>query len=430
MNVHFLGGADEVGASCTLIKIEGQRILVDAGIRMGAASPLPDLDAVGTLDAVLVTHAHTDHTGALPVLVKRLPAGVKMYGTPATKEIAGVLLSDAAKPKQDGKPPLYSPKDVTAALRRMKGVRWQKPVLLCDGVTATWIPAGHILGAAMSYIEGRRESILMTGDVSGVDQLTIPGMVVPEYRPDVMVMESTYGNRNHGARSEQEDKLVSDVAEVIAAGGKVLIPAFAVGRSQEIILILKRAMQRNQILEFPVFVDGMVQKVNAVYSKFGKNLSFYSDSDTIRPVPRDADRDNVSSWEPCCIVASSGMLNGGRSCGYAEHLAGDPANLIAIAGYQAAGTPGCALLDRKPKVKLNGGQHVNVVCKVKRYSLSAHADRDELTELVQSVQPCRLFLVHGDRNARRELAQAVRRTSPSVDVELPEKDDSYFVPDR
>ncbi len=442
MKLHFLGGADEVGASCTLIEIEDQRILVDAGIRMNGPQDkkLPNfsvLDDVGMPDEVLITHAHTDHTGALPVLVNSLPESVKVSCTPATKAITKVLLEDSAKlmaqrKEQSGELPLYSPGDVAVALGRMVGVPWQKRRPICGGaLTATWIPAGHILGAAMIHIEGTQESILMTGDVSVAHQLTIPGLVVPQCRSDVMVMESTYGgDRPHNVdRTQEAKRLAEDVAEVIAAGGNVLIPAFAVGRSQEVILILKDAMERKQIPEFPVYVDGMVQEVNKVYSKFGEKLSFYSD--IIRPVLPHADLDGILSAPPCCIVASSGMLIGGRSSFYAKKLAGDPKNLIAITGYQAKGTPGCKLQalanggESDEQVWQLNGESVCVKCQVERYSLSAHADRDELIGLVEKVQPHKLFLVHGDKDARQKLSRSVQKTSPNVDVQLPENGRAY-----
>ena len=453
MKLHFLGGANEVGASCTLIEIEGQRILVDAGIRMNGPQDkkLPNfsvLDDVGMPDEVLITHAHTDHTGALPILVNSLPESVKVSCTPATKEIAKVLLEDTAnrgqREQQDGKSPLYSPENVAAVLERMVDVPWQKRRPICGGaLTATWIPAGHILGAAMIHIEGTQESILMTGDVSVADQLTIPGLVVPQCRPDVMVMESTYGNCTHDVdRTQEAKRLAEDVAKVIAAGGKVLIPAFAVGRSQEVILILKRAMQRKQIPEFPVYVDGMVQKVNDMYSAFEEDLSpavrrkaergediFYSG--TVQSVTCEAKRNSVSSGKPCCIVASSGMLIGGRSSFYAKKLAGDPKNLIAITGYQAKGTPGCKLEalanggESDEQVWQLNGESVCVKCQVERYSLSAHADRDELIGLVEKVQPHKLFLVHGDKDPRRKLSQSVQKTSPNVGVKLPKNGRKY-----
>ena len=218
MNPRFLSGANEVGASSTLIEIEESRILVDAGIRMnyehGNDSPLPDFsvfDKVGMPDAVLLTHAHTDHTGALPDLHKRLPADVKIYCTKATKAITEVLLKDSIKimhqeEERTGKAPRYTPYDVAEVLKRMETVPWSDPREICPSVTARWTRAGHILGAAMIYIEGKSETLLMTGDVSVTKQLTIPSVEVPSWckQPDVMVMESTYGNRLHEVNRRKE----------------------------------------------------------------------------------------------------------------------------------------------------------------------------------------------------------------------------------
>ena len=446
MNLHFSGGADEIGASSTPIEIDGCRILVDAGIRMDSDqdSQLPDFsqfDKVGMPDAVLLTHAHTDHTGALLALHRMLPAGVKVSCTPPTKAITQILLEDSVKRMEQ-----YTLDDVSAVLRRMELVPWLEPVQIGEDMTAKWIPAGHILGAAMIYIETKRESVLMTGDVSVTNQRTISGLVVPSWcKPDVMVMESTYGDRQHKDRTQEEKKFVEDVAETIAAGGKVLIPTFAVGRSQEVILILKRAMEHKQIPEFPVYVDGMVQDVNDVYKCFSDELPqelqrkaergediFYSEF--IKPVNKGTDRDSVASWEPCCIIASSGMLKGGRSSQYARHLASDTKNLIAITGYQAKGTPGSVLLDlAKAKestdrtCKLNDGEPVPLECRVERYSFSAHADSNQLIGLVKAVQPRKLFLVHGNTRERRELSKSLREKFPTIDVILPKNHMMYPV---
>ena len=455
MKFQPLGGANEIGASSTLIEIENSRILVDVGMRMGPGqnAPIPDFpdfNKVGIPDAVLLTHAHTDHTGALPVLHNMLSADVKIYCTPATKAITKVLLEDSARrmereKHEKGKTPKYVLKDVKAVLKRMETVGWLK-IEVCPGVTATWIPAGHILGAAMIHIEGKEGSILITGDVSATNQLTIPGMAEKlPYQPDIMVMESTYGNRQHKDRIAQTASLVSDVAAVIQKGGKVLIPAFAVGRSQEVILILKQAMERRQIPEFPVYVDGMVRDVNRIYSDFAQELSpalkrkaerdehiFYSD--VIQPVRQGTQCQEILSGEPCCIIASSGMLIGGKSVAYAKALVRDPNNLIAITGYQAEGTPGRALLDcvkaGEPADTLwepKGCEPLRVQCEVKRYSLSAHADRNELRTLVENVQPRTLFLVHGDQGARKALSKSIRQACPAVDVKLPKNGQAYTI---
>ena len=455
MNITFLGGANKVGASCTLIEIEEARILVDAGIRQNVKQDtlLPDLDKVGMPDAFLLTHAHTDHTGALPELARRWPC-VKGYCTPATKPITRVLLDDNKKrlgdEEQEDENPLFTHGEIEAALQYldfMKPVWWGEPEQICDSVTATWIPAGHVLGAAMILIEGKRESILITGDVSVTDQKTIPGMSMSNlpYQPDVMVMESTYGNRPpHKDRTEEEKQLVSDIAEVIEAGGKVLIPVFAIGRAQEIIRILKKARQTRQIPERPVWVDGkMVTEVNDIYShscfanellpslkheaEHGEDIFYLTD--VIGSVPQNFNRDEVSSWDPCCIVASSGMLlKDSLSSSYAKNLGKDPKNLIVIAGYQAEGTPGHRLLNQRV-LELDNEAPRPVACQVKSYSLSAHADRDQLTALVEKVQPRKLFLVHGDDRigARKKLAKSIREKCPNVAVKLPKNGCTYTV---
>ncbi len=433
MKLYFLGGADEVGASCTLVEMEGRRILVDAGIRMGAAAgaQLPNfsvLDETGPPEEVLVTHAHTDHTGALPVLMSNLPAEVKIRCTPATHAITRILLSDAVKimshrGEQDGELPLYPPEAADVCIGRMAHVPFLSSVPICGGdLKATWIPSGHILGAASIYIEGSRESLLLTGDVSVANQQTIPGMVVPQCRPDVMVMESTYGNRQHADRAQQERALAHRVAEVIEAGGKVLIPAFAVGRAQEVILILSQAMRKKEIPKFKVFVDGMVRSVNTAYAEFPDDLApavrrrvlkgedpFYSDE--VLPVSVPADRDRVLQGDACCIVASSGMLIGGASSYYAQQMVSDSKNLIAITGYQDEEAPGRALLDlarsseQADRVLMLNGKQVQVDCRVETYSLSAHADAGELISLVRRLRPSSVHLVHGDEEARSALSR-------------------------
>lgn len=459
MNLRFFGGANEVGASSTLIEIDGYRILVDAGIRMNHEyrddSPLPDFsmfDRYGIPDVVLLTHAHTDHTGALPDLHKMLPPDVKMYCTPATKAIAEVLLKDSVKimlhkEKEKGEPARYTLEEVEAVLGRMEPR--SDPVEICPGVTARWIRAGHILGAAMIYIEGRYKSILITGDVSVSRQLTIPSVDVPtRCKPDVMVIESTYGNRRHEvSRTEEAKRLVNDIANTIKEGGTVLLPAFAVGRSQEVILILKQAMERKEIPEFPVYVDGMVRDINGIYSQFADELQrplrrkaeqgeslFYFDM--IKKVPRDTKPASILAEGPCCIVASSGMLVGGKSAAYAKYLVRNPRNLIAITGYQTEGTPGRALddlrvqKDSENRIWFLDNERFDVKCRVERYSLSAHADSKELLELVKKGQPRKLFLVHGDAEARKELSKSVRKACPTVDVKLPKNGRAYTVRKR
>ncbi len=433
MKLHLLGGAGEVGASCVLVEAAGLRVLVDAGVRMGSAQQdrLPDLARAterGGLDEVLVTHAHLDHTGALPLVHGAFPrAGVWMTGP--TLGLVRILLLDALKVMelksgQEGEIPLYPASAVEALLARARAVPLLEPVALCGGaIRATFFPAGHVLGAAAVGLETSEGNLLVTGDVSLTDQLTVSGMPRPRFSPDVVVCESTYGARLHASRKAEEERLAETVLEVLRGGGKVLIPAFALGRAQEVLLILRRALARDGAPAATVWVDGMVRSICGVYSQFGECLSpllreraesgrglFYTADGRVRPVGSPDEREAILAGGPCVIVASSGMLAGGPSAWYAARLASDERALIAITGYQDEEAPGRRLQEVASGASQElviDGRAIPVRCRVASYALSAHADAQELTGLVTSLSPREVVLVHGDGAAREALARSL-----------------------
>lgn len=428
MQLTFLGGADEIGASSTLVTNGGRRVLVDCGVRMGAGrDPLPHLAAIDRLDAIVITHAHQDHTGALPVVAQAFPQA-PIYATAPTIALLRVMLNDAlrlttARAEADGDVPLYGPEAVHAALARLQAVPLLDPIPL-DGehLTAEFFPAGHILGAASVGLTGPEGKLLMSGDFAVGNQLTVPGMLAPRFEPDVMVVESTYGDRLHASREAEERRLIAMVAETIAGGGKVLVPAFALGRAQEVLLILKRAMARKELDPVPVWADGMVRSICEVYRDFPEHLHvplrrqmakshpFFPENGTIRKVASAAEREKILEGPPCVIVASSGMLSGGASVVYAKALAGDRRHLIALTGYQDEESPGRALLDladgRSRELRL-AGQLVTVEARVAKVGLSAHADRAETLALLTKLRPDRVVLVHGEGAARVALAASL-----------------------
>lgn len=440
MNITFLGGGDEIGASSAVVEIGSARILVDCGMRMSGDNRLPDLAAIqkthaGQLDAVLLTHAHMDHSGALPVLHQHFPR-VPIYTTAATRGLVEVLLRDSinimrSKAESEQELPLYSPAAVESLLEKMTSVPFGSPLELGrSGVTATWFPAGHILGAASVGIEGieqgRSIRVLFSGDIAVGDQLTVPGMLPPAgFKPDVLVIESTYGDRLHSPRELEEQRLIEMVAGVIESRGKLLIPAFAIGRAQEVMLMLLKQFRSKKLGSFPVWIDGMVKTVCGVYSQFPAHQTpyarrliekhgnpFFNVVDEIRQVASPAEREKVLAGQPCVIIASSGMLTGGASAFYAPHLVGDERNGIAITGYQDEESPGRQLLqlaEAETRELTIAGKTLDVKCSVAKYSLSAHADCNEISGLIEAINPREIVLVHGDGNAREALRDLLRR---------------------
>lgn len=454
MQITFLGGANEIGASCAVLDLDGVRLLVDCGQRMGAnrGEALPDfsfLEDGPPIQAILLTHSHADHIGALPALEPHLDESCRIYGSEATIALTRVMLEDSIRimvqhRQGEGDLGLYPPASVRACLRRLTAVRWGKSVHPCDErVSACWFPSGHILGAGMIDVHTRNESVLFSGDLSVADQSSVPGAFVPALRPQLLVLESTYGNRLHAHRPSQEKRIVERVNECVNNGGKVLFPTFALGRAQEVLILLGKAMREGQLTHVPVYADGLVRTICKVYSRYAEDLSpwcrrlweqgldpILPEDLPIRGVRRNDSREAIARGGPCVVVSSSGMLQGGASQYYASQWIGDPKNLILITGYQDEESPGQALLNLaslptdKPRYFKLGGVDTEVRCQVESCLLSAHADNMELTSFTAKLQPKMVLLVHGDAPARESLAQSLMANC-KADVVLPENDEIY-----
>lgn len=452
MRLTFLGGAEEIGASCAVLDLDSRRYLIDAGQRMNAppGQLLPDfsfLEIGPPIDAVLLTHAHTDHIGALPALEAFLPEECPILGTEATLAVAKVMLQDSQRiiaqfRQGDGQLPHFPPTAVPRVLHRFQSVPWGKARKDGDA-RITWFPAGHILGAAMIEIHEGAQSILFSGDISVADQRTVPGVYVPAITPNILVIESTYGDRMHAHRPTQEKRLVARVARAIDEGGHVLFPTFALGRAQEVLLILAEAMRSGELPEVPIYADGMVRAISRVYDRFPECLSkncrrrweegldpLFPDDLPIYRIHDQAERESIARGTPVVVVASSGMLQGGASQFYAREWVGDPRNLILITGYQDEESPGQALLDlasgskTEPRYFKLGGIRTEVRCEVESFELSAHADNGELVSVAAKLKPDVILPVHGEGGSRQALAQSLMAVC-RAEVILPENGSSY-----
>lgn len=443
MKLTFLGGADEVGASCTLIEISGKKILVDAGIRISPKSnrgiandQLPDLQPIteaGGPDYILVTHAHTDHTAALPLVMEQYPYTPVIMTRP-TEALVRVLQKDALKimssnHEQEGELPLFDEISVNRLLDAIQLVEFNTPIKLGEGLQVTYHVAGHIAGAAMLVLESSEGTLVMSGDISMSSQRTVKSVEVPRIKADALVLESTYGGRLHANRVAEEKRLIQNLKRVTERGGKVLIPAFALGRSQELVQII---LAFSDQIDVPVYVDGMVRSVCDAYARFAdllpeKTVKAAGDEHLffrkrVRPIRSRAQRSTVAmNPEPCIVIASSGMLTGGASVFYAKEFAPDERNAILLTGYQDEESPGRFLQNimrskekgEIPTLRL-GKERVKLRCEIDTYSLSAHGDESELISVAESFGASEIMLVHGDEAARHSLATGLRQRQKVV----------------
>ncbi|MEO2002980.1 MAG: MBL fold metallo-hydrolase [Candidatus Poribacteria bacterium] len=433
MKYTALGGAGEVGASCHLLQVAGKNILIDSGLRPNrrGEESLPNFELLqaltrGKLDLFILSHAHIDHTGSLPLMHSLYPA-TPMVCTAPTQVISEILLRDTIKimdiqKEEKGEFPLFTVEDVTNALAHLQPYTfdvWFEPI---EGVKVYFHRSGHIVGAAAVLIETEEAKVVYSGDISVASQRTVAGMqAIDFFQPDLLILEGTYGDSVHPGRSAQEQTLAKSVAEVVEAGGTVLIPSFALGRAQEVILILKFSMLSQTIPTFPIYADGMVRWIcdafydvrdpergllpylpdklqnfvrnsrqHVFWSRPGKNMPSVTKMQA-------RERVTVLTKGPKVIVSSSGMLVGGPSAYYAKVLASDKKNAIFITGYQDEEAPGRRLLELKTgdTMKIDG-EDVPMLCRVDKYNLSAHADQVQLCQQVSYMKPRSIILVHGD----------------------------------
>ena len=432
LTLTFLGGTGTVTGSKYLLDDGRSQLLVDCGLFQGFKqlrlrnwAPLPLAPAA--LEAVVLTHAHLDHSGALPLLVRGGFRG-RVYCTRSTAALCKILLPDSGHlqeldaeyanrkgfSKHHPALPLYTVEDAERALHRLRPVDFGEPFDLPGGFEARFTRAGHILGAAsVRLARDGLPSVVFSGDLGRDHDLM---MRPPEPRPaaDYVVLESTYGDRRHGD-GDPGDVLADVVRRTVARGGTVLIPAFAVGRTQALLVLQHRLRERGKIPDVPVFIDSpMAIAATELYEDGGRDHRL--SPETARSAMRiatcvetaDASKALDRRDAPAILLSASGMATGGRVVHHLKHLLPDPRHTVLLAGFQAAGTRGAALVAGAPQIKIHG-QYIPVRAEVVHLDLlSAHADRDELLAwLASGPPPRRVFITHGEPAAADALRHAI-----------------------
>lgn len=429
--LRFLGAAGSVTGSRYLIEIGTRRILIDCGLFQGFKT-LRERNRKSFpvrrsgIDTVLLTHAHLDHSGYLPVLIRAGYAG-RVLCTPATAELCGLILPDSGHlqeeeahfsasrgfSKHQNPTPLYTLKDAKRALDRFKSVDFGRRIDLRDGISATFIPAGHLLGAAQIRIELRGTVIHFSGDL-GQDRDPLTRPPAPFGGADVLVCESTYGNHSH-PDIDPEAELAPVLRRTFARGGTVLIPSFAVGRAQGLMYHVARLMARDEIPRVPVYLNSpMAIDATEIYHRHHEEHHI-SREDCVAMF-RIAER--VNSIEeskalntrrgPMIIFSASGMLTGGRILHHLVSFGGDQRNTILLSGFQAGGTRGAALVAGLRKLRMFGREFPIKAEVVQLHTFSGHADADEILRWMSAGSAPRItYLTHGEQTAADTLRQRV-----------------------
>jgi metallo-beta-lactamase family protein len=448
----FLGAAGTVTGSKHLLELDGRRILIDCGLFQGLKelrernwAPLPVDPA--SVDVVVLTHAHLDHCGYLPRLVAGGFRG-RIFCTPATKDLCSLVLPDAAHIQEEDareanrrgyskhQPalPLYTSVDAARALGRLQPVGYERPVPLLGSETGStptveFINAGHLLGSSYARIRAGDLDILFGGDLGRYGRPVLPDPS-PVTGADVLLLESTYGDRLHEA-DDNGERLATIVRDTAERGGKLVIPAFAIGRVEEVLYWLKRLEEEQRILSMPVYVDspmavGALQFYSSRLNELDPELSATagfsrSKSDGMRRVAAFAttrmtvvaspqqSADLVASRQPAIVISSSGMATGGRVLRHLAATITSPKNTVLFVGYQAAGTRGRLLTDGAKEIKLLGRIYP-VAARIERIdSMSAHADYSEIMRWLSGFTraPRMTYLVHGDPVALSTLADRI-----------------------
>lgn len=440
------GATEEVTGSCHVLEVDGIRVMIDCGMFQGKEEEHnqgPFSFKASDIDYLLVTHAHLDHVGRIPKLVKEGFTG-KIYASAATQDLAYIILLDSAKImnedfsrnhkrrftrgfKKKLIKPLYESLDVETTFN----MEWINPEYdvyfdICEGISAVYRNAGHILGSAfieISYIEnGKSHSIVFSGDIGSNKNLILPNLQKCK-KADVLYVESTYGDRNHNFITSTIEEFKEIIIKTLKANGNVLIPSFAVERTQEILYILRDMYMNNELQQCKVFLDSpMAKKATAVYCKYSEELNtncqenikedgkIFNFNSLVYTETLDDSKAINEIMSGTIIIAGSGMCNGGRIQSHFKYRIWNDKNAVIFVGFQVAGTLGREIVDGAQWIKIN---KENFPIKASIYMIngfSAHADQDGILQWISKIENLKkVFLIHGEKDSQIKFKEVIKK---------------------
>lgn len=459
MEIKFCGGVKEVTGSCHVITIRGKKVALEVGMFQGHRHESYDkskhpLVNPSELSAIVLSHAHVDHVGLLPLFYAKGFRG-KVYATEATKDLAELILRDSAyiqehnaevwnkyHSAQNWINPLYTTEDAEDSLGLFEVRGLHEFFEVVPGMRVKFYKAGHILGSVQELIEleegGVKKRVFFTGDLGRKE---LPIIDDPEYVPeaDVLITESTYGNRLHKEFVEARKEFVEIIKKTYERGGKLIIPSFALERTQEVVYLLHEAMDAGEIPKISIYVDSpLATKVTKV---FQKHMELYDEETKAAFISKDQDpfgfhklrytgstqesKDLVASEGPYIVITASGMCEAGRILHHLRMTVEDEKNMIMVVGYMARGTLGRAIVEGQPQVKIMGKRY-DLRAEVRVFNnFSAHADRNEILEHLEKTKGIKqVFVVHGEEEAADSLAMELRERGYG-DVVVPGRGEEY-----
>lgn len=449
-----LGGADEVGASCFYLNIDGTGILLDSGIhpRKTGKESLPKFELIENepLDFLFISHAHQDHIGALPFLIKKFPH-VKIYTTKQTLEVAKLTLHNTVRITNEqmtgtSDQLLYDHDDIDMILRSITEVEYQKGIEVFglrhssnDVITITFYDAGHILGSASILIEYQNKRIFYTGDIKLSSQMLMDGAVLPDKPVDVLITESTYAateSEKIGTVISEGEKLIKEANRIIDSGGSVLIPVFSLGKMQEILMFLYNKMKLGKLSETEIFTGGISRKIAHLYDINRYLVNRKYDSIKLSEIEQynyfDIVNPDYYKRHSSIVLASSGMmLENTISNKLMKYWLHHKSFGIFIVGYMDPSTPGFQIAESNQgdEIEIGIDRKLKIRCSVNRFHFPSHSNREELLAIAEKLKPSRVVLVHGEPEAKKWLGHQILKSSGNIKVHSAEVDKSITIYD-